>query len=110
MVTFRIFEANHLLQLTRPATLVPGTSQPSQAGRGAGLGRKALGPKIMRDLTIYTRGVASARGIGGYAVVLVHGDHRKELCGAVPGASNNRMDLLTAITGLRALKCRCRAT
>jgi ribonuclease HI len=60
------------------------------------------------QVTIYTRGVSSASGGGGYGTVLLYGGQRKELSGALPDSSNNRMDIVAAIEGLKALKWPCR--
>lgn len=49
-------------------------------------------------------------GPGGYGVVLVHGEHRKELSCGYRSTTNNRMELLGAIVGLEALKQPCRVT
>lgn len=62
-----------------------------------------------KSVTIYTRGIASPHG-GGYGALLLCDGRRKELSGGVVGASNNRMDLLAAVEGLRALKLPCRVT
>src|SRR5262245_34146348 len=62
-----------------------------------------------KNVTIYTRGISSPRG-GAYGVLLLCDDHRKELSGGDLGASNNRMDLLAAVDGLRALRFSCRVT
>jgi ribonuclease HI len=61
-----------------------------------------------KDVTIYTRGVSSVTGAGGYAAILLYKGRRKEFSGGEPVASNNRMDLRAAIEGLRALKQPCR--
>jgi ribonuclease HI len=63
-----------------------------------------------KDVTIYTRGVSSLTGVGGYDVILIYNGRRKELAGGDPVASNNRMDLRAATEGLRALKQPCRVT
>ena len=57
-------------------------------------------------VTIYTDGAASGNpGPGGYGVVLESSaGHRKELSGGFRRTTNNRMELLAAITGLRELK------
>ena len=61
---------------------------------------------------IYSDGSCSPNpGAGGWGVVLIardHGDQRRELSGAVPESTNNRMELTAAIEGLRALKRPCR--
>lgn len=54
---------------------------------------------------MYTDGAASGNpGPGGYGVVLLAGDHRKELAGGFKRTTNNRMELLAVIRGLEALK------
>ncbi len=63
-----------------------------------------------KQVTIYTRGVSSSRGTGGYGVVLLCDGHRKELSGNVPDSSNNCMDILAAVEALRALKSPCQVT
>ncbi len=40
-------------------------------------------------------------------MVLSHGGHRKEICGAVAATTNNRMELTAAIAGLMALRQPC---
>src|SRR5687768_4565237 len=58
-------------------------------------------------VTIYTRGVCSPSGTGGYGAVLICADRRKELSGSAPDSSNNRMDILAAVESLRALRLPC---
>lgn len=57
-------------------------------------------------VTIYTDGAASGNpGPGGYGVVLESSaGHRKELSGGFRRTTNNRMELLAAIVGLKELK------
>ncbi|MDR0928754.1 MAG: ribonuclease HI [Oscillospiraceae bacterium] len=63
----------------------------------------------MKDVTIYTDGACSGNpGPGGWAAVLRYGEHVKELSGSVPGTTNNRMEIMAAISGLAALKQPCR--
>ena len=47
-------------------------------------------------------------GPGGWAALLIAGGHEKELSGAEPATTNNRMELTAAIRGLQALKRRCK--
>jgi len=47
-------------------------------------------------------------GPGGWGVVLRYGDVEKELSGAEPETTNNRMELMAAIRGLQALREPCR--
>lgn len=54
---------------------------------------------------LYTDGASSGNpGPGGYGVVLVCGQHRLELSGGFAMTTNNRMELLAVIEGLRAIK------
>lgn len=56
-------------------------------------------------VTIYTDGACSGNpGPGGYGVVLLSGSLRKELSGGFRLTTNNRMELMAAITGLEALR------
>lgn len=49
-------------------------------------------------------------GPGGYGVVLLYKDHRRELSGGFRLTTNNRMEILAAIKGLEVLNQRCRVT
>lgn len=56
-------------------------------------------------ITIYTDGSARGNpGNGGFGVVLLSGKHRKEIAQGYRFTTNNRMELLSVITGLEALK------
>ncbi|MFT3845914.1 MAG: ribonuclease HI [Lacibacter sp.] len=56
-------------------------------------------------ITIYTDGAARGNpGPGGYGVILMSGEHRKELSQGYKLTTNNRMELLAVIAGLKALK------
>jgi ribonuclease HI len=62
----------------------------------------------LNQVTIYTDGACLGNpGPGGYGVVLLYGDHRKELSGGYRLTTNNRMELSAAIQGLAALKKPC---
>ncbi|MYN64892.1 MAG: ribonuclease HI [Acidobacteria bacterium] len=66
-----------------------------------------MAPK--KEVTIHTDGACTGNpGPGGYAAILAHGAHRKELSGGFRRTTNNRMELVAAIVGLRALKQECR--
>lgn len=57
------------------------------------------------EVIIYTDGACSGNpGPGGFGVVLLSGRHRKEISEGFRLTTNNRMELLAAITGLEALK------
>lgn len=65
----------------------------------------------LSQVVIYTDGACRGNpGPGGYGVVLLHGDHRKELSGGFRLTTNNRMELMAAIVGLETLKSRCEVT
>lgn len=56
-------------------------------------------------IRIWTDGACSGNpGPGGWAAVLVWRGHEKELSGAEPGTTNNRMEMLAVISALEALK------
>lgn len=60
------------------------------------------------DVTIYTDGACSGNpGPGGFGAILMYGDHKKELSGGEAETTNNRMELMGVITGLKALKRPC---
>lgn len=58
-------------------------------------------PKI----TIYTDGAAKGNpGNGGYGVVMLSGNHKKELSEGFRNTTNNRMELLSVIIALETIK------
>jgi ribonuclease HI len=62
----------------------------------------------LKRVTLYTDGACVGNpGPGGYGVVLLYGNHRKELSGGYRLTTNNRMELTAAIQGLAALKESC---
>ena len=65
----------------------------------------------MKTVTLYTDGACSGNpGPGGWGCILEFGPHTKELSGYMEGTTNNRMELLAAISGLGALKEPCDVT
>ncbi|MBV9751418.1 MAG: ribonuclease HI [Hyphomicrobiales bacterium] len=59
-------------------------------------------------VVIFTDGACSGNpGPGGYGVVFIAGKHRKEIKGGEAQTTNNRMELIAAITALEALKRPC---
>lgn len=65
----------------------------------------------LTEVTLYTDGAALKNpGPGGYGVVLIHNQTEKELSAGYRLTTNNRMELLACIQGLKALKFRCRVT
>lgn len=62
----------------------------------------------MKEIDIYTDGACSGNpGPGGWGVVLIYQENKKELSGYQPETTNNRMELFAAIQGLSALKESC---
>jgi len=60
-------------------------------------------------VVIYTDGACAGNpGPGGWAALLIAGEHEKVLTGGASHTTNNRMELRAAIAGLRALKVPCR--
>ena len=56
-------------------------------------------------IELYTDGACSGNpGPGGWGVILRMGEHEKELFGGEAATTNNRMELMAVIEGLRALK------
>lgn len=56
-------------------------------------------------VVMYTDGAASGNpGPGGYGIVLISGEFRKEIQGGFAHTTNNRMELMAVIEGLKALK------
>ncbi len=61
--------------------------------------------KRAKAVAIYTDGACSGNpGPGGWGALLVYGEHEKELKGGEVLTTNNRMELLAAISALEALK------
>lgn len=63
---------------------------------------------LSSGVQIWTDGACSGNpGPGGWGVILVLGDNRKELFGGERDTTNNRMELMAAIMALEALKKPC---
>ena len=62
----------------------------------------------MKKITIYTDGACSGNpGPGGWGAVLMYGEKDKEISGGEPHTTNNRMELMGAISALESLKEGC---
>jgi len=60
-------------------------------------------------VVIHTDGACSGNpGPGGWGAILSFGDHTKEINGGEPNTTNNRMELMAAISAFEALKRPCR--
>ncbi len=90
------------LTLVRPSRRVA----PARPGAARRNPRAKCGP--VTQVEIYTDGACRGNpGPGGWAALLIAGSERKELSGAEAETTNNRMELMAAISGLGALKRRC---
>ncbi len=68
----------------------------------------AAGPK---SVAIYTDGACQGNpGPGGYGVILVYGEKRREISAGYRLTTNNRMEILAVITGLEQLRYPCAVT
>jgi len=64
-----------------------------------------------KRVVIYTDGACPGNpGPGGYAAILLYGEHRRQVSGGFRLTTNNRMEIMAAIEALRALKTRCSVT
>ena len=62
----------------------------------------------MKKIQIYTDGACSGNpGPGGWGAILMYGKNKKELSGGEAATTNNRMELISVITALEALKEPC---
>lgn len=66
---------------------------------------------MKKNVNIYTDGACKGNpGAGGWAAILEYEGREKELCGGEKLTTNNRMELIAAIEGLKALKEPCQVT
>lgn len=66
---------------------------------------------MKKKVDIYTDGACSGNpGVGGWGVVMLYKQHRKEVSGANASTTNNRMELTAIIEGLKLLKESCIVT
>ena len=64
---------------------------------------------VISEVTIYTDGACSGNpGPGGWAAILMSGGAKKEMSGGERDTTNNRMELMAVIEGLKALKRPCK--
>ena len=65
----------------------------------------------MKNVDIYTDGACRGNpGRGGWGAILVYGGKEKEISGGEPMTTNNRMELMGAISALELLKEPCDVT
>lgn len=62
----------------------------------------------MKSIQLFTDGSCLGNpGPGGYGALLIYNGHKKELSEGFKTTTNNRMEMLAVIKGLRALNQRC---
>ena len=62
----------------------------------------------MKDVIIYTDGACSGNpGPGGYSAILIYNGIEKEISGGSKDTTNNKMELMGVIEGLKILKEPC---
>jgi len=60
---------------------------------------------VTKRIIVYTDGAALGNpGPGGFGVVMIYGDHRKEIAEGFRKTTNNRMELLAVIRALQKIK------
>lgn len=65
----------------------------------------------MKKVTLYTDGACSGNpGPGGWAAILIYGERTREISGGEADTTNNRMELMATIMGLKQLKEPCMVT
>lgn len=65
----------------------------------------------LTEVKIFTDGACRGNpGPGGYGVILRCGTKEKELSQGFANTTNNRMELLAAVTGLKSLNRKCKVT
>ena len=63
---------------------------------------------MLKEINLYTDGASSGNpGPGGYGVILKYNDQVKELSGGFRRTTNNRMELMAVVEGLKSLKEKC---
>ena len=64
---------------------------------------------MKKTVILYTDGACSGNpGIGGYGGILIYGDVKREYSGGEPQTTNNRMEVMAVIVGLKRLKYPCK--
>lgn len=59
---------------------------------------------------IYADGGITRAGVGTYGIILLHGEHRREIQGGLKNTTSNRMEILACLVGLETLKKPCDVT
>lgn len=102
-------EAEHFLRTGAVLPVQPALIQAGDAPAPGPAARSAAGMDHQPDLmagkwVIFTDGASTGNpGPGGYGVVILHGDTRRELSGGYRCTTNNRMELCGVIAALESL-------
>jgi homoserine kinase len=84
---------------------IGGASASSRDEIGRSLRNLMAAPARPQHVEIFTDGACSGNpGPGGWGVLLRHGESEREISGAEPATTNNRMELMAAIMALEVLK------
>ena len=60
---------------------------------------------MKKFVEIFTDGACSGNpGLGGYGGILIYGEHKREYSGSEKETTNNRMEIMAVIVGLKKLK------
>ena len=103
-------EAEHFLRTGEPLVQPPLIAVPENGVPTRPAARRHAAQDYAPDLAagkvvIFTDGASSGNpGPGGYGVVLLFGESRKELSGGFRCTTNNRMEITAVITALETLK------
>ena len=64
---------------------------------------------MKKQVTLFTDGACSGNpGLGGYGGILIYGEVQREYSGAEEQTTNNRMEIMAVIVGLKRLKYSCK--
>ncbi len=64
---------------------------------------------MKKTVTLYTDGACSGNpGLGGYGGILMYGEVKREYYGSEQETTNNRMEVMAVIVGLKRLKYPCK--
>ena len=62
-----------------------------------------------KEVILYTDGACSGNpGLGGYGGILIYGEYKKEYSAGEENTTNNRMEVMAVIAGLKQLKYPCK--
>lgn len=91
-----------------PVATAPARSPAPASSPGSGLEPTSAEAAGLKRVTIYTDGACRGNpGPGGWAAILRYGSRVREISGGEPDTTNNRMELLAAISALESLNQPC---